>query len=155
MRHRKLQLCCLGTGLWLLLGAGPSRSATDESLAATAATEEESATRLPRITVVGSTPLVESDLSRDRVPESTRVLGADDINRTGIPTLTGSLLENVAAATINDTQGNVFQPDILFRGFTASPVAGTPQGIAVYVNGARFNDAFAAGSHGAPRGAGA
>jgi hypothetical protein len=29
-----------------------------------------------------------------------------------------------------------------FRGFTARPVAGTSQGLAVYVNGACFNDAF-------------
>jgi outer membrane receptor protein involved in Fe transport len=39
-------------------------------------------------------------------------------------------------------ESNVFQPDILFRGFTASPVAGTSEGLAVYVNGMRFNDAF-------------
>jgi len=98
--------------------------------------------RLPQISVVGSTPLIGSDLNRDQVTETTRVLNADDINRTGIPSLTGALLENVASVTINDTEGNVFQPDILFRGFTASPVAGTAQGLAVYVDGARFNDAF-------------
>ena len=97
---------------------------------------------MPQITVVGSTPLVGSDLNRDQVPETTRVLDAGDINRTGIPTLTGAILDNVASATVNDTEGNVFQPDILFRGFTASPVAGTSEGLAVYVNGARFNDAF-------------
>jgi iron complex outermembrane receptor protein len=97
---------------------------------------------LPEVVVVGSTPLVASDLSRDRVPQTTRVLDAGDINRSGIPTLTGAILDNVASATVNDTEGNAFQPDILFRGFTASPVAGTPQGLAVYVNGARFNDAF-------------
>jgi outer membrane receptor protein involved in Fe transport len=97
---------------------------------------------LPRIVVVGVTPVPGSDLDRDRVAESTRVLGPEDINRTGIPSLTGAILDNVSSATINDTEGNVFQPDILFRGFTASPVAGTPEGIAVFVNGARFNDAF-------------
>ncbi|MEF8764526.1 TonB-dependent receptor, partial [Stenotrophomonas sp. A3_2] len=35
-----------------------------------------------------------------------------------------------------------FQPDIVFRGYTASPAAGGAQGLAVYVNGARFNDPF-------------
>jgi iron complex outermembrane receptor protein len=76
------------------------------------------------------------------VPASTQVLSSQDINRTGIPGLTSAVLSSVASATINDVEGNQFQPDILFRGFTASPVAGTPQGLAVYVNGARFNDAF-------------
>jgi iron complex outermembrane recepter protein len=97
---------------------------------------------LEQIVVVGTTPLPGSDVDRDSVPIATQVLGADDINRTGIPNLTGAILANVPSASINDVEGNVFQPDILFRGFTASPVAGTPQGLAVYVNGARFNDAF-------------
>ncbi len=97
---------------------------------------------MPPITVVGSTPLMGSDLNRDQVPETTQVLDAGDIVRTGVPSLTRAILDNVASATINDTEGNVFQPDILFRGFTASPVAGTSEGLAVYVNGARFNDAF-------------
>ena len=81
-------------------------------------------------------------MDRDDVPAATQVLSAGDINRTGIPNLTGAILADVPSATINDTEGNVFQPDILFRGFTASPVAGTAEGLAVYVNGARFNDAF-------------
>jgi outer membrane receptor protein involved in Fe transport len=38
--------------------------------------------------------------------------------------------------------GNPFQPDVQFRGFVASPVAGTPQGLAVYQNGVRINEAF-------------
>ena len=38
--------------------------------------------------------------------------------------------------------GNPFQPDVYFRGFDASPVAGTPQGLAVYQNGVRINEAF-------------
>ncbi len=38
--------------------------------------------------------------------------------------------------------GNPFQPDVQFRGFVASPVSGTPQGLAVYQNGVRINEAF-------------
>jgi outer membrane receptor protein involved in Fe transport len=103
---------------------------------------DESAGSLDEIQVVGSTPLAGSDIERDRVPAATRVLSSKDIDRTGIPSLTSAILANVPSASINDVEGNVFQPDILFRGFTASPVAGTPEGLAVYVNGARFNDAF-------------
>ena len=43
---------------------------------------------------------------------------------------------------ISDATGNPFQPDVQFRGFVASPVAGTPQGLAVYQNGMRINEAF-------------
>jgi iron complex outermembrane receptor protein len=143
MRHRRRLGRCVRPLVLLVLAVSPSTRAADES--STVAVDADSVgppAILPRIVVIGSTPLVGSDLNRDQVPETTRVLGAGDINRTGLPSLTSAILDNVASATVNDTEGNVFQPDILFRGFTASPVAGTPQGLAVYVNGARFNDAF-------------
>ncbi len=98
--------------------------------------------RLPRVVVVAASPLPGAENAEAPVASSTQVIGADGINRTGIPSLTGALLAFGPSTTLNDTEGNVFQPDILFRGFTASPVAGTPQGLAVYVNGVRFNDAF-------------
>jgi iron complex outermembrane recepter protein len=143
MRHRHKQAHCAGPLLLLALAGAPSTGAADdESSGSVVAENDVPPTSLVQITVVGSTPLMVSDLKRDQVPETTRVLDAADINRTGVPSLTRAILDNVAAATINDTEGNVFQPDILFRGFTASPVAGTPQGLAIYVNGARFNDAF-------------
>ena len=43
---------------------------------------------------------------------------------------------------INDTSVNPFQPDVQYRGFQASPVVGVPQGLAVYQNGVRVNEAF-------------
>jgi len=97
---------------------------------------------LPTVLVVGATPILGAQLDRDRVPTSTWVLDSRDIDRTGIPSLKTAILERIPSAAVNDTDGNEFQPDVLFRGFTASPVAGTPQGLAIYVNGARFNDAF-------------
>ena len=97
---------------------------------------------LPDVNVVGSTPLLGSGIDRDQIPAATNVLGEKDIDRTGIPSLTQAILDNIPGATVNDVESNPFQPDILFRGFTASPVAGTSEGLAVYVNGMRFNDAF-------------
>jgi iron complex outermembrane receptor protein len=43
---------------------------------------------------------------------------------------------------LGDQTGNEFQRDINYRGFTASPVIGTPQGLAVYQNGVRVNEVF-------------
>jgi outer membrane receptor for Fe3+-dicitrate len=48
-------------------------------------------------------------------------------------------LVNVA---INDVQNNPFQADLQYRGFTASPLLGLPQGLSVYLNGTRFNEPF-------------
>ena len=39
-------------------------------------------------------------------------------------------------------QGNPFQPDINYRGYTASPLLGTPQGLSVYMDGVRLNQPF-------------
>ena len=67
------------------------------------------------------------------------VVTSDDIERTGVPTLTGTLNDDVPSVHINDASGNPFQPSLMFRGFLASPIQGDEQGLAVYVNGARFN----------------
>ena len=43
---------------------------------------------------------------------------------------------------MSDQTGNQFQLDLNYRGFIASPVIGTPQGLAVYQNGVRINEVF-------------
>ena len=43
---------------------------------------------------------------------------------------------------VQDVAGNPFQPDVSFRGFDASSVSGAPQGLAVYQNRMRINEAF-------------
>ncbi len=94
------------------------------------------------IEVLDDTPIPGAAIGRDQVPANVTVIGDPEFDRMGIASLTAAILEVVPSATINDTEGKPFQPDILVRGFTASPVAGTPEGLAIYVNGARFNDAF-------------
>ncbi len=43
---------------------------------------------------------------------------------------------------ITDLQGNEFQTDVQYRGFESSPLNGVPQGLAIYQNGVRINEAF-------------
>ena len=64
------------------------------------------------------------------------------ISRTQSPNIVKALSEQVPSVTVTESSGNSFQPDVSFRGFVASPVAGTPEGIAVYQNGVRINEAF-------------
>ncbi|WFU19352.1 TonB-dependent receptor [Bradyrhizobium sp. CB3481] len=78
----------------------------------------------------------------DKVPAAINAVGAAQIARTGSLNIADALQQQVPSINISDTTGNPFQPDIEFRGFVASPVAGTPQGLAVYQNGARINEAF-------------
>jgi iron complex outermembrane recepter protein len=52
------------------------------------------------------------------------------------------LSRGLAGVSLGDQSGNAFQRDLNYRGFTASPVPGTPQGIAVYQNGVRINESY-------------
>src|SRR5271165_7260884 len=97
---------------------------------------------LPEFNVVGTTPVPGSDVNRSQIPAATYVLDSDDISWGGAPALTDAITREIPSARVSNVQGNDFEPDIIYRGFIASPVAGTPQGLAVYVNGARFNDPF-------------
>ena len=56
--------------------------------------------------------------------------------------ITDALEKYVPSIVVNEVAGNPFQPNVQFRGFVASPVSGTPQGLAVYQNGVRINEAF-------------
>lgn len=69
-------------------------------------------------------------------------IDAGDIAAAGAPDLLAALTRNVAGITLQDAQGNPWQPNLVYRGFTASPLQGQSQGIAVYMDGARFNQPF-------------
>jgi len=101
------------------------------------------ATVLPNVDVVGSTPLQGSGVERDKVPANTNVLTSGQISNDGTANLLRTIDEQIAGATLSDATGNPFQPNLVYRGFAASPLDGNAQGLAVYVNGARFNSAFA------------
>lgn len=69
-------------------------------------------------------------------------LSAADIARGGTPDLLAALTRSIAGVTLQDAQGNPWQPNLVYRGFAASPLQGQAQGIAVYLDGARFNQPF-------------
>jgi iron complex outermembrane recepter protein len=92
--------------------------------------------------VVTATPIPGQSIDADKVPGNVQILTSSDLFREGSPSLTGALNTNLSSVNINDDADDPFQPDILYRGFEASPVLGTPQGLAVYQNGVRINEAF-------------
>jgi len=94
------------------------------------------------IVVVGTTPVPGLTVNVDKVPGNVQTLRAADLSRDGTPSLIEGLSTHLGSVNINDTLADAFQPDILYRGFEASSVLGTPQGLAVYQNGVRINEAF-------------
>src|SRR6516165_3397171 len=97
---------------------------------------------LPPVEVVGATPLLGSGVDRDKVPAQTHVLTDQDISCNGYPQALRALNEDVPGVTLDAAAGNPFQPNLIYHGFLASPLQGNPQGLAVYLNGTRFNQPF-------------
>jgi iron complex outermembrane recepter protein len=97
---------------------------------------------LEEIVVVGVTPVPGFKVDRDKIPGNIQTLRSSDLTRNGAASVLGALDQQASSVNFNDTLADPFQPDVLFRGFEASPVLGTPQGMAVYQNGVRINEAF-------------
>ena len=76
------------------------------------------------------------------VPANVQRAIAEDLQRSQSFDLTDFLNRQFSSVSINNAQNNPLQPDFNFRGFTASPLLGLPQGLAVYQNGVRINDPF-------------
>lgn len=78
----------------------------------------------------------------EQVPGNVQTLSAADLSREGTPSLTGAMIRQLGSVNVDYNLDDPNQPDILYRGFEASPVLGTPEGLAVYQNGVRINEAF-------------
>jgi len=92
--------------------------------------------------VTVTTPLHGSRLPRDRVPANVQTASGDDVVANRGPDLSDYMNTAMASVHINQVQNNPLQSDLAYRGFAASPVLGTPQGLSMYVDGVRFNEPF-------------
>jgi outer membrane receptor protein involved in Fe transport len=97
---------------------------------------------IPTVPVYPTTPLAGGDIEADKTPASVNIVGTDQIKQTGSLNISDALVKYVPGVIVSEVSGNPFTPNIEFRGFVASPVSGTPQGLAVYQNGVRINEAF-------------
>lgn len=105
------------------------------------ATAGQSST-LQQIVVIGTTPVPGTGIDAAKIPSNVQTILAADLTQDGSASLSAALNNRLGSISITDTLADPFQPDILYRGFEASPVLGSPQGLAVYQNGARINEAF-------------
>lgn len=143
LSHAQLALLLI-----LILGGAGSLNAQDSSSAdpsdpVTAAPAAAASTPQLATVVVQATALPGgSAIDIDKVPSNVQTLSASDLSRGGSASLTQALSTQLGSINVNDNLDDPFQPDILYRGFEASPVLGTPQGLAVYQNGVRINEAF-------------
>jgi iron complex outermembrane recepter protein len=92
--------------------------------------------------LVSVTPVLGTGIPLNHVPSNVQTLRAAQIDADHAETLTDLVDRHFASVTLADTEGNPYQQDLVERGFTASPVLGAPQGLAIYQNGVRINEAF-------------
>ncbi len=82
-------------------------------------------------------------IDQDKIPSNVQTMSASDFSYTTTPNdILDAMDRSLPGVTLSDQTGNEFQRDLNYRGFIASPVIGTPQGLAVYQNGIRINEAF-------------
>lgn len=91
---------------------------------------------------VKSATTLNTDISAQATFGNAQHLTQQDIENSVSRSLPELLKTQLASVNLNDVQNNPFQPDLQYRGFTASPLLGLPQGISVYLNGGRANNVF-------------
>ena len=97
---------------------------------------------LETIEVVGTTPLPGIGVPLNQVPANVQAASGKSIAEQRPVNISEFLDSNLGSVTINDTVSNPYQPDVQYRGFTASPLLGTPQGLSVFLDGVRINEPF-------------
>ncbi|MBP32597.1 MULTISPECIES: TonB-dependent receptor [Methylobacterium] len=119
------------------VGAGGGTSSAAQNL-------DNAAQIAPTLPVpAGAIRLRGSEQLLNKIPTTVETVTAQqfDIDR-GTDSVAFTLARRTPGVNISDSQGNSNRVDITYRGFTASSAQGVPQGLAVYQNGTRINEAF-------------
>ena len=109
---------------------------------AQAASQTASRSAAQTVEVVGVAPLPGLAIPRDQIPANVQTARADDLVRSQAADLSQFLGRHLASVQLTEAQGNPFQADVSFRGYTASPLLGSAQGLSVYLDGVRLNQPF-------------
>ncbi|MDX1915148.1 MAG: TonB-dependent receptor [Methylophilus sp.] len=100
------------------------------------------AVELGTIDVISITPLKGIGLPIEQVPAAIQTVKEKDLVEQKSLNIGDFINQNLTGVNVNETQNNPYQPDVNFRGYTASPLLGTPQGLSVFVDGVRVNEPF-------------
>jgi outer membrane receptor protein involved in Fe transport len=99
--------------------------------------------QLGEIVVIGVTPLPGLDMPASQVPLNTQSAQADDVAEVHGQSITDLLQQNFQGVSITQSQGNPWQGNLYFHGYTLSPLQGSPSGMSIYMDGVRQNEPFA------------
>jgi outer membrane receptor protein involved in Fe transport len=94
------------------------------------------------VEVISTTPLPSIGLPLNKIPANIQIAKPKDINNQGGVSIADYINNNMQGITVSDMTGSPFQPEINFRGYSASPLLGNPQGLSTYIDGVRVNEPF-------------
>jgi outer membrane receptor protein involved in Fe transport len=107
-----------------------------------AVADEASNITTDKVEVISTTPLQGIGLPLEQIPANVQTIKADDLKKQKSLSIADHINQNLTGVSVNDTQNNPYQPDVSFRGYAASPLLGTPQGLSIFVDGVRVNEPF-------------
>lgn len=113
-----------------------------ESDAAGAPRNSAAVQELPQVVVIGNAPLPGFGLPLNEVPSNVQTADSQDLKHAQSTGIADYLNRSFSGVNVSESADNPFQLDINYHGFTASPLLGTPEGLSVYVDGVRVNEAF-------------
>ena len=97
---------------------------------------------LPVVHVVGALPIPSMAQPLSEIASAVQTATSADVVNSQALELSGFMSQRLGGVYVNEVQGNPYQMDVNYRGFTASPLLGTPQGLSVYMDGVRMNQPF-------------
>ena len=141
MSRRTSSSRTIGRAIGLALGLSSPLAAQDTP--ASAATDSVVALPELRVEVVrlrtGSVPVAD-------VPFPVQIFAGSDVQGAAGASVANALRGSAGVNLTNQT-GSPSQSDIRLRGFALSPIVGVPQGVSVFVDGVRVNEADASQVH--------
>jgi len=138
MTTRTIRAACLAALGGIALAGHAQQTTAPE----TAQPQSTTPPSTPVVEVIGTSPVPGLGVDKDMVPGNVQTVNEKLIDQLKPFNLNSLLEESVGSVSVSNFQGNPFQPDVNYRGFTASPLLGTPQGLSVYMDNVRMNQPF-------------
>ncbi len=132
----RLPLCVIHLALIACVGFESTPVGAEEKF------QTDAALSLPTIEVIGVLPVKGLDQPKRDIPSSIQSIDQHTMRASDAASLPELMNARLNGVTVNEIQGNPFQADVNYRGFTVSPLLGTPQGLSVYQDGVRINEPF-------------
>lgn len=98
--------------------------------------------QLPKVEVVGTSPLPGIGIEKNKLPYDVQSVSAETVSQSNTMNLTEFMSQNLVGVNVNEVQGSPFQADVTYRGSRASGILGSAQGLSVYLDGVRVNEPF-------------